>query len=105
MPPGFTPESYLEKLCLEAAVRRYGSVTPAVRARLDEEFRLINKYHLAGFLLMYHEVINLGREVMLAQGLSDPSLTVEEDPRRERTRLLGGPAGRLSHRPLAHRPA
>jgi error-prone DNA polymerase len=101
VPHGFTPESYLEKLCVEAAVRRYGSVTPAVRARLDEESRLINKYKLAGFLLMYHEVINLGREVMIAQGLSDPSLTVEEDPpgrgRGSSVALLVGYLIGLSH--------
>ena len=30
-PEGYTPDSYLEKLCYEAAVRRYGSVTPAVQ--------------------------------------------------------------------------
>jgi error-prone DNA polymerase len=73
-------DSYLEKLCYEAAVRRYGSVTPEVRRRLEEEFGLIRKYKLSGFLLMYHEVIKLGREVMIEQGLSDPSLTVEENP-------------------------
>jgi len=79
-PEGFTPRSYLEKLCYEAAFRRYGSITPQVRARLDEEFALVEKYNLAGFLLMYHEVIKLGREVMIDLGLSDPSLTVEENP-------------------------
>jgi len=47
---------------------------------LAEEFRLIKKYNLAGFLLLYHEVIKLGREVMIEQGLSDPSLTLEENP-------------------------
>ncbi|MDP6824603.1 MAG: DNA polymerase III subunit alpha, partial [Dehalococcoidales bacterium] len=79
-PKGYTPESYLEKLCYEAAIRRYGAVTPEVRHRLEEEFRLINKYNLAGFLLLYHEVIKLGREVMIDLGLSNPSLTVEENP-------------------------
>jgi error-prone DNA polymerase len=58
-PEGYTPQSYLEKLCCDAAVRRYGAVTPAVRERLDEEFRLINKYN-PGFLLMYHEVTSWG---------------------------------------------
>jgi len=51
-----------------------------VQQRLAEEFRLIKKYKLAGFLLLYHEVIKLGREVMIEQGLSDPSLTLEENP-------------------------
>ena len=100
-PMGYTPESYLEKLCHEAATRRYGAITPQVRARLDEEFRLIRKFNLAGFLLMYHEVINLGREVMIEQGLSDPSLTLEENPpgrgRGSSVALLVGYLIGLSH--------
>jgi error-prone DNA polymerase len=100
-PEGYTPQTYLEKLCREAAVRRYGAVTPPVRERLDQEFRLIEKYSLAGFLLMYHEVIKLGREVMLDLGLSDPSLTLEEDPpgrgRGSSVALLVGYLIGLSH--------
>ena len=100
-PEGYTPESYLEKLCYEAAIRRYGAVTPEVRQRLDEEFRLIRKYQLAGFLLLYHEVIKLGREVMIDQGLSDPSLSLEENPpgrgRGSSVALLVGYLIGLSH--------
>jgi error-prone DNA polymerase len=80
LPEGQTPDTYLEKLCLDAAVRRYGAVTPEVRARLDEEFHLIRKHKLAGFLLLYSDVITLGRDAMIDQGLSDPSLTLEENP-------------------------
>ena len=100
-PEGFTPQTYLEKLCHEAAIRRYGAITPPVKARLDEEFALIKKYKLAGFLLMYHEVIKLGREVMIDLGLSDPSLTVEENPpgrgRGSSVALLVGYLIGLSH--------
>jgi error-prone DNA polymerase len=100
-PDGLTTDSYLEKLCYEAAVRRYGAVTPEVRQRLEEEFRLIRRYKLAGFLLLYHEVIKLGREVMIKQGLSDPSLTVEENPpgrgRGSSVALLVGYLIGLSH--------
>jgi len=100
-PEGFTPQSHLEKLCYEAAVRRYGSITPPVQKRLDEEFALIKKYSLAGFLLMYHEVIKLGREVMIDLGLSDPSLTLEENPpgrgRGSSVALLVGYLIGLSH--------
>jgi len=100
-PEGYTPESYLEKLCYEAAVRRYGAVNPEVRQRLEKEFRLIHKYRLAGFLLLYHEVIKLGREVMIDQGLSDPSLTLEENPpgrgRGSSVALLVGYLIGLSH--------
>ncbi|MFC2004842.1 DNA polymerase III subunit alpha [Chloroflexota bacterium] len=100
-PEGYTSESYLEKLCYDAAVRRYGSVTPEVHQRLEEEFRLIQKYNLSGFLLLYHEVIKLGREVMIDLGLSDPSLTVEENPpgrgRGSSVALLAGYLIGLSH--------
>lgn len=58
-PEGYTPETHLEKLCNEAAVRRYGAVTPQVKHRLDEEFKLIRKFNLAGFLLLYNDVINI----------------------------------------------
>jgi error-prone DNA polymerase len=100
-PEGHTSQSYLEKLCYEASVRRYGAITPSVKARLDEEFALIKKYKLAGFLLMYHEVIKLGREVMIDLGLSDPSLTLEENPpgrgRGSSVALLVGYLIGLSH--------
>jgi error-prone DNA polymerase len=100
-PEGYTPQSYLEKLCHEAAICRYGSITPEVSKRLEEEFTLIKKYSLAGFLLMYHEVIKLGREVMIDLGLSDPSLTLEENPpgrgRGSSVALLVGYLIGLSH--------
>jgi error-prone DNA polymerase len=100
-PAGYTPDSYLEYLCGEAAVRRYGEVTPEVRRRLDEEFRLIRRFKLAGFLLMYYEVVRLGREVMIEQGLSDGSLPLEADPpgrgRGSSVALLVGYLIGLSH--------
>ncbi len=100
-PQGHTAESYLQKLCFEAAVRRFGSITPRVKERLDKEFCLIHKYNLSGFLLLYHEVIKLGREVMIDQGLSDPSLPLEENPpgrgRGSSVALLVGYLIGLSH--------
>ncbi|MFA6612745.1 MAG: DNA polymerase III subunit alpha [Dehalococcoidales bacterium] len=100
-PAGFTAEKYLERLCLEAAVRRYGSITPAVKKRLDEELELIRKYNLAGFLLLYHEVIKLGREAMVEQGLANPDEPIEENPpgrgRGSSVALLAGYLIGLSH--------
>ena len=50
---------------------------------------------------MYHEVIKLGREVMIDQGLSDPSLSLEENPpgrgRGSSVALLVGYLIGLSH--------
>jgi error-prone DNA polymerase len=100
-PEGYTADSYLAKLCHEAAARRYGGITSQVKERLGEEFRLIKKYNLAGFLLMYHEVIKLAREVMIDLGLSDPSLSLEENPpgrgRGSSVALLTGYLIGLSH--------
>ena len=80
VPVGFTQESYLHHLCEEAAVRRYGFITDKVKDRLDEEFGLIQRHNLAGFLLIYHDIIQLGKEVMVDLGLSDPEVPVEENP-------------------------
>ena len=79
-PDGHTPRSYLEKLCYEAAQRRYGSITPQVKKRLAEEFRLIKKHDLAGFLLHYYDIAQLARKVMIKLGLSDPEIPLEERP-------------------------
>ena len=80
VPDGHTPQTYLENLCHEAAVRRYGSITPRVRERLDEEFRLVRRHDLAGFFLIYHEIIQMARDVMIELGLSDREIPLEERP-------------------------
>ena len=80
VPEGFTPQTYLEHLCYEAAGRRYGSITERVRARLAEEFSLIKKHSFAGFLLIYHDIIQLAREIMIELGLSDAEIPLEERP-------------------------
>ena len=80
VPAGYTTHTYLEKLCYKAAKRRYGSVTPRVQERLDEEFRLIRKHNLSGFLLIYHDIIQMAREVMIDLGLSDRETPLEERP-------------------------
>ena len=79
-PKGYTPQSYLEKLCYEAAQRRYGSITTKVKTRLGEEFQLIKKHNLAGFLLHYYDIVQLARKVMIKLGLSDPEIPLEERP-------------------------
>ncbi len=78
-PNGFTPQTYLEHLCYQSAVRRYGSVTDSVKARLNEEFRLIRKHNLAGFLLIYHDIIELAREIMFELGLAVAGAPPEEN--------------------------
>jgi error-prone DNA polymerase len=80
VPGGFTPDTYLRRLCEQAAKRRYGAITNRVQSRLDEEFRLILRHNLAGFFLIYHDLIQLGREVMIDEGLIDQEIPLEEAP-------------------------
>ena len=80
VPDGYTPESYLKRLCYEAAARRYGSVTTEVEERLEEEFRLIGRHKLAGFLLLYREIVRLAQQIMEERGLIAPETPIEQRP-------------------------
>ncbi|MDA0596507.1 MAG: DNA polymerase III subunit alpha [Chloroflexi bacterium] len=101
LPPGHTESSYLRKICEEAAVRRYGSVTPEVTARLDREFDLLERHGLVGFLLQYYDIIRIAREVQEDLGLVEPGLPIEENPpgrgRGSSVALLIGYLTGLSH--------
>ena len=81
VPDRYTPESYLRRLCYEAAARRYGgSVPQRVEARLREEFRLIERLNLAGFLLLYREIAHLAQSIMEERGMVGPETPMEERP-------------------------
>ena len=80
MPEGFTLIAYLRTLCETAAVRRYGTTSVQVKARLDEEFDLIEKHGLAGFLLLYREIVRIARQMMVERGLVSPETPLEERP-------------------------
>ena len=80
VPEGYTSQSYLERLCFEAAVRRYGEISHKVHARLREEFRLIELHGMAGFLLLYREIALIAREIMLERGLVSPEVPLEARP-------------------------
>jgi error-prone DNA polymerase len=101
LPLGHTEASYLRHLTEEAAVRKYGAVTPAVKERLDEEFRLLTKHSLCGFLLQYYDIIKIAREVQEELGLIEPGLPVEVQPpgrgRGSSVALLTGYLTGLSH--------
>ena len=69
--------------------------------RLDEEFRLIGRHGLAGFLLLYREIVLLGREIMEERGLLHPETPLEERPpgrgRGSSVALLAGYLIGISH--------
>ena len=80
VPEGYTSESYLRRLCSEAALRRYGSMSERVEKRLEEEFRLIERHRLAGFLLLYREIVLIAQQIMEEKGMAHPEIPLEERP-------------------------
>ena len=80
VPKGYTPQSHLEHICYQAAERRYGQITAKVRQRLDLEFGLIRKHNLAGFFLIYHDIVLMAQEVAVDLGLAEPETPVEFNP-------------------------
>ena len=80
VPQGYTAESYLRRLCSEAALRRYGTVPERVRDRLEQEFRLIGRHRLAGFLLLYREIVLIAQGIMEERGTAHPETPLEERP-------------------------
>ena len=106
-PPGYDAQSWLERLCTESAQRRYGGVDRRVRERLDEEFALIRKHGLAGFLLVYHRIVELARDCMLELGYGHRETPLEWLPpgrgRGSSVSMLVGYLIGLSHvAPLAY---
>ena len=71
---------FLRGLCEEAAIRRYGAMTNRIMQRLDHEFTLIKKHNLAGFFLIYYEVIEMAKEIMVELGLADTKLSLIDKP-------------------------
>ena len=80
VPQGYTPDSFLHRLCYEAAVRRYGSVSRQVDERLRTELELIRKHGLAGFLLLYREIALVAQRIVHERGLAGPETPLEERP-------------------------
>ncbi len=101
VPSGHTVDSYLQELCYQAALRRYGEVSSRVRQRLEEELQRIRKHGLSGFFLIYHDILKLGREAAVELGLSHPDTPLEEEPpgrgRGSSVALLVGYLIGLSH--------
>ena len=63
VPDGFDSDSYLLDICEKAVMDKYGSMTTKIKDRLNEELRRIKKHNLAGFFLIYYEIIQLARNI------------------------------------------
>ncbi len=62
-PDGETPDDLLARICWEELVRRYPENRERAEARLREELAVIRKHGLAGFFLLYRDLLLLAREV------------------------------------------
>ena len=61
IPDGFTADSYLETLCREGALKRYGHVSGAVAERLNYELSVIQSMGFANYFLVVWDFIRFAR--------------------------------------------
>jgi DNA-directed DNA polymerase III PolC len=57
VPEGETPDSYLQKLSLEGALKRYHSLAEEVRSRLMRELEVIKRWSLAPYFLLVLDIV------------------------------------------------
>ncbi len=76
---GLSADEALEQLCRRELERRYGPPNEMLKAkaeeRLQEELRLVRKHRLSGFLLVYHDILELAQEVACELRGVDPKQT------------------------------
>ena len=70
VPPGMSPQDYLETLTWQGAERHYPNGIPAdVRATLAKEFALIRERNYAAYFITVHDIVVFARSVgILCQG-------------------------------------
>ncbi|MDQ4044552.1 MAG: PHP domain-containing protein, partial [Chloroflexota bacterium] len=60
---GETPDETLARICWETFPQRYSEDNHRAREQIREELRLISRHNLAGFFLIYRDLLELAREV------------------------------------------
>jgi len=88
---GFTPDSWLAKCCSQELANRYSKAEERREAeeRLDEELRLISKHGLAGFFLVYKDVLDMARQVADEVRAGAPRARADLPPGRGRGSSVG----------------
>jgi DNA polymerase-3 subunit alpha len=61
IPQGFNRESYLEHLCREGIMKRYGGFTPEIEERLRMELEVVNGKGLSAYFLIVWDFINYSK--------------------------------------------
>jgi len=62
LPPGETASSYLRRLCLEGARRKYHPLTERVREQLDHELEVIERTGLSEYFLIVWDICRYAHE-------------------------------------------
>jgi DNA polymerase-3 subunit alpha len=62
VPEGLGPDAYLERLVLQGAAQRYGTLTPDVEERIRHELGVITQMGFAGYFLIVWDLIRFARE-------------------------------------------
>jgi error-prone DNA polymerase len=60
---GESQDAHLARTCWEAFADKYPDTTQKVRDRLSDELRLIAKFDLSGFFLIYRDLLGLSKEI------------------------------------------
>jgi error-prone DNA polymerase len=79
IPKGETDYGYLHKLAWEGAIRKYGSLAPKTRERLEKELATIKKLGFCGYFLVVWDIVRWARESGIrcqARGSAVDSLVV-----------------------------
>ncbi|MFH1380300.1 MAG: DNA polymerase III subunit alpha [bacterium] len=61
IPEGETADTYLDKLCREGVIKRYGQMTPELKSRLDHELTIIKKMGFSSYFLIVWDFIQFAR--------------------------------------------
>ncbi|MDD4588339.1 MAG: DNA polymerase III subunit alpha [Heliobacteriaceae bacterium] len=61
VPPGTTAGALLTDLTRQGAQKRYGSLTPTIRERLDHELAIINRLGFADYFLLVWDLVRFAR--------------------------------------------
>jgi len=79
VPQGETQHSYLSKLALAGASKKYGPVTPKIRNRLEQEIETIKRLGFCGYFLVVWDIVQWAKKRGIrcqARGSAADSLVV-----------------------------
>ena len=68
VPEGYTPQSYLEKLCREGLKKRYERITPEITQRLNYELSVIEQTGFAQYILIVWDFTDFARRADILFG-------------------------------------